>query len=858
MQGFGLRISSFGLFRKSPPAAGLSAASGVIQACAVVFALCACSDAEQRGSNGGGKVVEQQPPPTATPAPGGSVPTPQKSGPAYQIAVTTERTQLKANQEGTPSEAYCTEVSAVVLLDSKTQPGVEVVFSLSGEAGGGKLLTEKGETDEEGGVRTGFCSGPNEGRVVVKVGAGSAEANSAPILIDAVSVFKFEYYNPTKSKAPPSSSTSSAPASAGSSSSAGPSGEKEAEKSESAKSGSESESDSGTGSSDTIYLNLLGAGEDCTVLTFVLEQDGVPLKGEKATFRTQDDLPVGTKLAYVAAPGEFRTDPSSGKKYAFYEARADARGVFQVPVCAGVVPGSVMIFAEYAAADLVEPLRATSPLIVFNTGLPNLGYLSLTLDPETTNISKGFFNTNAEQKMGFVARLGATRNADVDVLNPLGVMAEIGKVILQGDGRPSKEGRVTFSYEAVNVGGRAPYQVDPSFDIRCDPLKFATQTPYTQLAHNWRSNLVYYVRGQEYFHDANSNGVYDEGGDGFWDKNQNGIYDAGIDELTHDAGTPGFDINGEWFIDLPSPFVDSNGNGEFDPFEPILGEQYVEPNGKWDANTTIWKHLDIPVFMGSSVYSLTHSQIYNITDDYAVSQGLLDYISYLDRIKLGIPVGRVGYNIENWAEDVFPKPVVLPSGGTELTAWRYFLAQDVCGNPLPGGSEITVNVVNKSSVPFGERDFRAHIYMQAADKIREPARHLLLEGNGSSTAKFGYDVSDHPAATASYPIEVQLVASECSNFCSGVLIDNAPEVRRCPAQSAAMMLTVQGTTIGTPITVPSVGNCSTLCRQVGAGAPAGTQPAFLDPSNPSVCICSEGYTADLLGCVPPPPEDPAP
>lgn len=60
---------------------------------------------------------------------------------------------------------------------------------------------------------------------------------------------------------------------------------------------------------------------------------------------------------------------------------------------------------------------------------------------------------------------------------------------------------------------------------------------------------------------------------------------------------------GEWFVDLPEPFVDSNDNGVFDPGERFIDTDRVDcttgmnlqknnqwdgPNGCWDSNTQIW------------------------------------------------------------------------------------------------------------------------------------------------------------------------------------------------------------------------------------------------------------------------------
>ncbi len=128
---------------------------------------------------------------------------------------------------------------------------------------------------------------------------------------------------------------------------------------------------------------------------------------------------------------------------------------------------------------------------------------------------------------------------------------------------PTKGGDQTstlgFANDTIAVTGYGlPQDVDP---INGEPWAQVTDKCGTRFS-NPRDGLVTIIvlaKGEEGFIDLNGNGVWDAGepfidqGEPFIDANDNGVYDPG-----------------EYFVDL-------NGNGVYDG-----------PNGKWDADTTIW------------------------------------------------------------------------------------------------------------------------------------------------------------------------------------------------------------------------------------------------------------------------------
>lgn len=85
------------------------------------------------------------------------------------------------------------------------------------------------------------------------------------------------------------------------------------------------------------------------------------------------------------------------------------------------------------------------------------------------------------------------------------------------------------------------------------------------------------------------------------------------EEDFYDGSGPNGQVNGkwdpgEWFVDLPEPYVDANDNGRRDPGEDFLDTTRIDcstgmtlppngtwdgPNGCWDANTQIFRHTHV-------------------------------------------------------------------------------------------------------------------------------------------------------------------------------------------------------------------------------------------------------------------------
>jgi hypothetical protein len=358
------------------------------------------------------------------------------------------------------------------------------------------------------------------------------------------------------------------------------------------------------------------------------------------------------------------------------------------------------------------------------------------------------------------------------------VKSEIGRLKLENGGLfdPSS-GVAKFTLNALHMVNHYAYPVtifesgssEEAVGLaqsRCEPGQIAKSKQaeqagsysYKDLSRNWRSTVVYATRGQEAFNDANGNGRYDEGGDGFWDRNQNGVYDEGIDELTYDANDDGFDPEGEWFMDLPSPFVDVDEDGVFTAgVDKPLGDDYYEPNKQRDFDTTIWKYEYYPIYMGASFYGLARKEItYNDVDDYTLS-----YTSKIDSNYVGTLFPKSSYgNMLFWGQ---------ATAGVGLgQVQSHFFAHGICGNLMPGGTQLSLSTEMIFPAAYGAREVTHYFRLQPGDALLEPARWLLT-GTGDADAEVNFNAVDHPSAEESYPVFFVSEIAPCTNQCTGAV-----------------------------------------------------------------------------------------
>ena len=696
--------------------------------------------------------------------------------------------------KGTDGGETCAAVSFKVTAQNQPLPTVNVNVTISPSTNvpdSGTLSVAVAQSNAEGIATTTYCSGVSETKVSIVAKVNRLQANSAEITVGRKPLYSLQFL---KSDIPiVGAEGEGAPPAAG--------------------------GEGGTGAAKgaingTIRLNLFDSGpSDCTKIYFILKQGDQPFAAQTVEFRSQQDFPKGAKLANRDSTGTTATSNATGKKYATYTATSNDQGELVVPVCAGLEIGSILITGYWTGDDKKE-YSAQAPVIQINSGLTYYSNMTLTYDPTNAKTLRGAFNNNVKHIQPFWVKLGARGDGDPILDYPVAVISEFGEVVLENGGLPSSaEGTVKFTVEAAHLDNYRPYQKllfdHPLAQTRCDPVELSkvieNNLEYSKLRMNWRSTVVYMVRGQEAFHDANRNGIYDTGGDGFWDKNQNGFYDS-KDVLTYDGGAPGFQIKGEWFIDLPSPFIDVDENGLYESdVDILLGDQYVAPNGKRDADTLIWKYDYLPIYVGTSPIAMLRAEIKKAPNfgDVTDTKGKA-WFDLQDSVDLRGGNTTVLFN-NPLLSDFYSGSTdsIYANGGV---ASFYLFAHDICGNPPAGDTKVKIgieNIVEK----VGDRAVTGHIYMQAGDNALDPRRRLFSSATGSNEATINFNASEHPAADYGYPFEFYIKIAPCMNICSGKLKTFGTY---CSGKSVLISVTVDTDTINRNVTVPQTKTCECL------------------------------------------------
>ena len=738
-----------------------------------------------------------------------------------------------------------------------------VVFSILSSVADNNVGTiEPGNayTDNEGIASTTYCSGESELTIQVQARAGELTSATDPINITLKPTFSFKFVRADTPivEAPQQTAQHE--------------NEPDEEGNEAA------QDDLKPISIGVLKLNLIDSGpNDCTTLYFRLAKSDQPITGSEIEFRSQIDFPKGSKLAKKdnASPTT-AIDPSNGKTYATYLATSNSDGELAVPVCAGVSLGTIVVSGQYLTEEN-KTLTAHGPVITITAGLTNFQSMSLTYDPINSRTVRGFFNTNANHIQPFEIKLSSRQDGDVITDYPVAVASELGKIVLENGGIPGDDGIVRFTLQALHIVDQYPFQttvfpdhIDSVHQTRCSAqaLHAYHQTltapnvfTFRELRNNWLNTIVYMVRGQESFHDANRNGRYDEGGDGFWDKNQNGIYDKCgavtvdqpvdnpeelCDELTFDAGGDGvFDPNSEWFIDLPTPFIDVDKNGTFDSkIDTLIGDEYHPPNKKRDADSIIWKYDILPIYMGTSSYAMTHGDFSTLFGNDSIGESY--FRNYYENVRQ-IPdhyVSKVFNNAVTHAHFFADGDNLEREDPEEGYGYvnRYIFAHGICGNPVPGGSQIKIGTTVTSNPTYGDRAYNTHIFVQPLDRFREPSRRILSQSTGGPEATLNFNYVDHPASAASYPIRFRLAVAPCTNVCTGAVA--TPGVA-CDGKAATIDVSLHDKkdpiADGTDIEVTTV--AQTMSINAVKTCTCGANSFFQH----GVCTCQAGYELNEAG-----------
>jgi hypothetical protein len=845
---------------------------GALSLATVVLASAACSDSgDGRNTGGLGGVA---PPTGGEPAPGAPSPDPGGGDTSnYSITVTAGDTDLRTKGSGLKE---CTSIEATVKNGDQAAEDVSVTFSAVGsdatsQAGAANPATAS--TNKDGVAKTSYCAGPDENQVVVQAKAGASSANSASIKIISVPTYRFSW-KPLRDRAFALKTGALA-------------GNAEGLAEHLAQGPIDTEK------AKALALTLRGGGNDCSDLHFELTKDGNAVSGQTIRFQTQDDVPVGVKLARREATGLTAVNPTTKKTFAYADVESNLDGVFQLPVCSGQIPGTLVLSAMFKEPSGREH-EVFSPVIVMSGGLANYGFMSLTYDGANARVIPADTFTNLQKTSPFIVRLGTLSDGSIIKTHPLSVMAEVGKVVVDGNGVPSDAGDVRFTLESLNTRGRRPFPVTNTLpDLQfneatgysaCDPVLFPTSpTLFSTVAKNWRSTVVYHIKGSEYTHANNSTGVFDRSkAFGVWDVNQNGVFESTYDVIT---ATPAGRTEAsfkfyedDWFFDLPSPFVDRNENGRYDAGEATVGNEYVAPNGEPDDDTLIWKSTVVPLYLGATSYSLQHSQISSVFFDptttnpdpkigFEPSPGMIDYNQWLKDTFGTTRYSTVLPNRKYLPSDPDPTleahlfgfgPPIESSTTEKGINWEtlFFHAHDKCGNPIPGGKKIGSRYEELYPALVGGRTVTTHFFLQPYDGLRESSKRLLAKSDGSSDTSMNQDVLEHPAAKAGFPIELDIQISPCENYCSGDLLPalaGSPPLY-CSASAGRVWLDIEGDiSISHGVTTNEFYEASRL-SSAGITDPEDNKCGCANGATRtgSTCTCPSGTQLEGNNCVTPP------
>jgi hypothetical protein len=612
---------------------------------------------------------------------------------------------------------------------------------------------------------------------------------------------------------------------------------------------------------EVLNLNLIDSGpNDCGSVYFLLKKLEEPVANAALKFKSDFGYPAGAKLRVRASTDTpYEVDTQTQKSFLSYSATSDTDGILKVPVCAGQLPGSFIVFANYTD-EYGKSHYVKSPTISVSSGVANLLNLALNFDSTNARTLKALFNNEVPQPLNFVAKVSSLFGGPLSVFSPVYVNSESGSVNTESGGVPDASGSVKFSVLASYNGTYRPTPVrifnNSAAQATCDPEAIAADLgasesylSYFDLSKNWQSTMVYMVRGQEPFLDANKNNKYDVGGDGFWDKNQDGAYTQGVDAVTYfgtvaagaacrcitsrpgvtpkELATPAqgvqsepctedpslascFRRNSEWFVDLPTPFIDADENGIYEPLvagndmDRLIGDVYQKPNGSRDVDTLVWKSTTLPVYTGTSPYAMRRSAIAKgatLTSQASMDEkkAVSDYYNSLLARKLDYT--SKNSNRQSTEIDLDGTTNMIDWGGGAYSGWRYVHAHGICGTPAPGGTEISATPVLISE-PYGGRTVTTHFYMQTGDAILDPSRRLLADGTGGSSTKLNFNISDHASAVAGFPVDYEIKVAPCNRPCSG------GTGVWCSEATYRILTKMDSDTVGTDLYVPEYDMCT--------------------------------------------------
>lgn len=298
-------------------------------------------------------------------------------------------------------------------------------------------------------------------------------------------------------------------------------------------------------------IGIIGSGQTQTSnIQFILKD----IRGNPVADGTQVNFSLGSTT--LGGGEQIFTDNNQGTQVT----ALTVNGIAGVSLRSGLVAGTIDIIAS--SGDISSLARVS-----IIGGLPDADHLSIAA--EFLNIAGGRDN-NLEDLISvqLADRFGNT----VASQTPVNFISEGGVIGLSqnagGFNSSSERGQITALLRSSepttpNLGG-----IEPKGNLGLN-------------------RLVAYTTGSESFHDNNGNGFYDNGDSfsqaGFIDDNNDNRWNPGERITAHgDMSEPFIDGNDNQIFENGEFYIDVNGNGQFDG-----------PDGIYQANTTIWRSMNI-------------------------------------------------------------------------------------------------------------------------------------------------------------------------------------------------------------------------------------------------------------------------
>ncbi len=291
---------------------------------------------------------------------------------------------------------------------------------------------------------------------------------------------------------------------------------------------------------------LMGCSDDAR-----LSADPNEIKADgtsSATITLHDDRADGSSIYFDTDLGHFLDEEG-------YETQSLTRslsgGTASVELFSSIRPGTATVTATTDFGDSPTasvrfvPLRPSSRSLTFDCDSVNLGAFR-----EPVPDLAVACHLRMQDRDGTPIDPRGLNSADFGFVAEAGLMSPE----IFDDGY----GNMYFLYRSQG-GQTSPVDVDP---VDGEPSR-AGDVGGTRNPRDGLVTLVAWVRGEEGFHDINSNGMYEPS-------------------------------NGETFTDSGEPFLDVDDDGEFDPGAGDLtidldeDGRYTPPNGVWDEDTVIW------------------------------------------------------------------------------------------------------------------------------------------------------------------------------------------------------------------------------------------------------------------------------